>query len=367
MNARVLGAALAALLLAGCGGAAQPAPSSAPASTAAKPAASVAAKPSASAAAKPAASAAAKPAASGLTKLLVPFSATSADTVPSWVSYEAGYFEKNGLDVNLQYVAGGPKTLAALMSSQGQLSEQGGNEAMSAVAGGADLVLIAGLMPVYPFKLEAIKGINSLEDLKGKKLGVSSIGGTADVALRLFLQKHGIDPDKDVQIIAVGDPATVLGALKSGAISAALQAPPNLLQAEAAGTHPIGDLAGDKIPNAQTSLTVQRSWLNANRPIAQKFIDATIQGLVRIHQDKALAEQVLAKYTKYTDPKGLDATYDLYANEVWPVYPHVEANQLAQGLEELSKKNEKLRGFDTSKMLDDSLVQDAEKRGVGGK
>jgi NitT/TauT family transport system substrate-binding protein len=352
-NQRLIAATLATLLLVGCGGAA-PAPSgAAPATTPSG---------SAKAAAKPAASAS-----SGLTKLLVPFSATSADTVPSWVSFEAGYFAKDGLDVDLQYVAGGPKTLAALMSGQGQLSEQGGNEAMSAVAGGEDLVLIAGLMPVYPFKLEAIKGINSLEDLKGKKLGVSSIGGTADVALRLFLKKHGIDPDKDVQIVAVGDPATVLGALKSGAVSASLQAPPNLLQAEAAGTHAIGDLASDKIPNAQTSLTVQRSWLNANRPIAQKFIDATIQGLVRIHQDRAFTEQVLAKYTKYTDPKGLDATYDLYANEVWPVYPHIQADQLAQGLEELSKKNEKLRNFDPSKMLDDSLVQDAEKRGVGGK
>jgi NitT/TauT family transport system substrate-binding protein len=355
-NSRLVAMGLAALLLAGCGGAAQPAPPSS---------AAPAAPPAASAAAKPAVSAVAS-ASSGLTKLLVPFSSTSADTVSSWVALDGGYFQKNGLDVDLRYVAGGTKTMAALMSGEGQLSEQGGNEAMSAVAGGADLVLIAGLMPVYPFKLEAIPGINSLEDLKGKKLAVSSVGGTADVALRVFLRKHGIDPDKDVQIVAVGDPATVLGALKSRAVSASLQAMPNLLQAEAAGTHPIGDMASEKIPNAQNSLTVQHTWLNANRPIAQKFVDALIQAHARIRQDKAFTEQMMIKYIKYTDPKGLDETYDFNVNEVWPVYPHIRPEQLADGLTELGKKNEKLRGFDPASMLDDSLVQDAEKRGVAG-
>jgi NitT/TauT family transport system substrate-binding protein len=329
----------AAVLLAGCGSTGQPAGTAAgsPAKTQAV-------------------------ASSALTKLLVIYSASSIDQMPEWAAQDGGYFQKNGLEVDLQYVAGGTKTIGALLAGESQISIQGGNEAMSAVAGGADLVLIASLLPVYAFKFEAGPGINSVEDVKGKKLGVSTIGGTADVALRTFLRKHGIDPDKDVTIVATGDSTTSQAALRSGAVQASLSVPPNSLQAEAAGTHPIADLASERIPNAQNSVTVQRAWLNANRPAAQELVASLVQGLARIKKDKAFTEQLMKKYLKYDDPKGLDYTYDFFVNEVWPDYPHVRPDQLSAGLAELSTKNEKLKSFDPASMIDDSLVQDAEKR-----
>jgi ABC-type nitrate/sulfonate/bicarbonate transport system substrate-binding protein len=338
MARRLAAAALLGLtLLAGCGGSAQPAsPGSAGASA-------------------------------GPTKLLVIYSANSIDQVPAWVSLDGGYFAKNGLDVDLQYVAGGTKTIGALLAGESQISIQGGNEAMSAVSNGADLVLIAGLLPVYAFKLEAQPGINSVEDLKGKKLGVSTIGGTADIALRTFLRKHNLDPDKDVTIIATGDPTTSQAALRSGAVQASLSVPPNTLLAEASGTHPIADLAKERLPNAQNSVTVQRAWFNANRSTAQKLVDSLVQGLARIKQDRAFTQQVMRSHLRYDDQQGLDYTYEFFVNEVWPDYPHVRVEQLSDALAELSRGNEKLKGFDPSKMIDDSLVQDAEKRKLAGK
>jgi hypothetical protein len=73
---------------------------------------------------------------------------------------------------------------------------------------------------------------------------------------------------------------------------------------------------------------------------------------------------VITKYLKYDDQKGIDYTYDYFANEVWPDYPHVAPEQLSDGLAELGRKNEKLKNFDPARMIDDSLVQDAEKRAV---
>lgn len=303
-----------------------------------------------------------------LTKLSIIYSSnTGPDNVPEWAALDSGIFQKNGLNVDLQYVGGGTKDIEALIAGDAELSVQGGNEAMSAVSNGADLVLIAGLLPIYAFKLEASKGINSLEDLKGKKLGVSTIGGTADVALRSFLRKHNIDADKDVSIVATGNPATTQAALLSGAVQASLSVPPNSLKAEASGLHPIADLAPDKIPNAQNSLTVQRSWLNKNRAVAQKLIDSLVQSLALVKHDKAFTEGIMKKYLKYDDQHGLDVTYDYFATEVWPDYPHVTADQLADGLAVLSRKDAKLKGFDVSKMIDDSFVQDAEKRGLAAK
>lgn len=354
---RILPTAMSALLLlVGCGGAGQPA----------SPVSSASAASSASApAGKPQASASASSAAP--TKLQVIYSAQSIDQTPEWGAVDGGYFKQNGLDVDLQYVAGGSKVIGALLAGQTQISVQGGNEAMSAVSNGGDIVLIANLLPVYAFKVEAREGINTVEDLKGKTMGVSSIGGTADVALRTFLRKHNIDPDKDLTIKATGDPTTTLGALTSGAVQASLSVPPNSLIAEASGTHQIADLASEHLPNAQNSVTVQRAWLNANRTTAQKLVDSLVQSLARIKRDRAFTEDLLRKNIKYDDQKGLDYTYDYFSSEVWPDYPHIRPDQLADGLAELGRANDKLKNFDPSKMIDDSFVQDAEKRGLAGK
>jgi NitT/TauT family transport system substrate-binding protein len=322
-------------------------------------------QPANSASASPAQAQASAPAST--TKLRIIYSASSIDQTPEWAALDGGYFRQNGLDVDLQYVAGGDKVIGALLAGETQISVQGGNEAMSAASNGADIVLLANLLPVYAFKVEARQGIQTIDDLKGKKLGVSSIGGTADVALRTFLRKHNIDPDKDVNIIATGDPTTTLGALTNGAVDASLSVPPNSLIAEASGTHQIADIASEHLPNAQNSVTAQRSWLSFNRPVAQKLVDSLVQSLARIKHDKAFTEQVMRKYLKYDDQKGLDYTYDYFAAEVWPDYPHVRPEQLADGLAELSKKNDKLKGFDPSKMIDDSFVQNAEQRGLASK
>jgi len=143
--------------------------------------------------------------------------------------------------------------------------------------------------------------------------------------------------------------------------------PPNSLLAEASGTHPLADLAQERLPNAQNSVTVQRAWLNANRPVAQKITDSLVQAIARIKQDKAFTQQVITKYLKYDDQKGIDYTYDFFVNEVWPDYPHVAPEQLSDGVAELGKANEKLRTFNPAVMLDDSFVQDAEKRGLARK
>src|SRR5207249_890676 len=106
----------------------------------------------------------------------------------------------------------------------------GGAEALSANAGGADLVVVANLAPVYPYKLYAAKGITTIQGLKGKKVGVSNVGGSSDIATRAALKSAGLDPDKDVNIIAVGSHANRTAALLAGTIDAGVDDPPEVVQ-----------------------------------------------------------------------------------------------------------------------------------------
>ena len=96
------------------------------------------------------------------TKVTAAYSNVSADDWIVWYAFEKGVFKDNGLDVDLQSINGGAQTSAALLANQVQIAQFGGAEALSANAGGADLVLVANLAPVYPYKLYAQKGITNI-------------------------------------------------------------------------------------------------------------------------------------------------------------------------------------------------------------
>src|SRR5581483_10600041 len=148
--------------MAACGGG-----GAAPASSAAAPASSAGSKPAVSTAA----STSAKPAASGstatsgsTTKLTASYSNLVADELPVWIAKEGGYFQKNGLDVTLNYIQSSTG-IPALISGETQVFQGGGSETLSAAVGGADLEIVASITPVYPFALEVPNSIQNASDL----------------------------------------------------------------------------------------------------------------------------------------------------------------------------------------------------------
>lgn len=374
-------AAAATVILAACGSSATVTTSSAPAS-AAKPAASTSpavsaasAKPSgAAASAKPAASSAAKPAANSAgasasgqaTTLNVSYSAVVPMSLPVWVANDDGFFKKNGLDVKLTYIESA-KGIPAVISGEIQIGNLGGPETMSAVAGGADLVTVSCESPTYPFVMQAVPGINSMQELKGKKVGVSTFGSVSDIAARISLEKNGLDPSKDVSLIQVGSASNRLAALKSGAIQAGASFPPDSYTLEAQGFKTIYDLGAQHVPGSTGTDIMSRTWMNANKPVVQKYVDSIVEALANIKKDKANAAQVLGKYMKSNDTANLNKTIDYFVQNVYPTYPDTKPDQYTEAQKILGGLNAKVKGFDVSKMLDDSFVQNAQSRGLANK
>src|SRR5207244_9047524 len=130
-------------------------------------------------------------------KVTAAYSNISADDWLSWYAFEKGVFTDNGLTADLQSINGGTQTSAALSAGSVQIAPFGGAAALSANAGGGDLVVVANLAPVYPYKLYAAKGITSIQGLKGKKVGVSNAGGSSDIATGAELQSAGLDAGTD--------------------------------------------------------------------------------------------------------------------------------------------------------------------------
>ena len=298
-------------------------------------------------------------------KVVVSYGSVNGDNLPMWVAKEAGIFDRNGLDVELQLVSSSAVVMAALLSNQVQVAQLGGSEAVQASAGGADVVVLAVTSPVYSFVFEVSSAIKTASDLRGKAVAVSSIGSSSDIAMRVALRKLGLEPDRDVAIVATGDVPTRIAAMRSGAVSGTLVAPPDNLIAEAQGAHVLLNLAAEKLPAALQSIIMQRSYVKTNQDVVQRYVDSIMQAIARIKADKAFSVGVLKKYLKYDDDKVLGVTYDFLAGEVIASQPFPRSELFADSIVELGKKNEKVRGFDVAKIIERGFVQNAVDRGIG--
>ena len=295
--------------------------------------------------------------------LEVSYSNIIGDELPLWATKEGGFFEKNGLDVNLSNIASA-QGVPAVLAGQVTFAQVGGSEVMAAVANGADLVVIAQLAGVYPFVLEVAADIKTTSDLKGKKIGVSSPGSSSDIATRVALKKMGLDPDKDVAIQAVGSAANRTAALLSGAIQGGVSQPPDSLTLEAKGFHVLYDLASQKLPSANTSVAVRRSYIASSKDVVQRYIDSIVQGIKKLKSDKAFGVSVLKKYFNSTDEAAMTATYDFYALTVTPSQPFAKPEMYVDAQATLGAGDAKVKAFDISKLLDSTFVQSAIDRGL---
>ncbi len=289
---------------------------------------------------------------------------TPANLAP-FMAKELGLFEKYGLDVELTLIDGGAPSAAALISGQTQLANFGGTEVMSGVAGGAETVAIALFIPVSPWQLLAPASYKEPKDLKGKTIGVATRGGSAEVAAIEALKRLGLDPNKDVALQALGSTANLTSGMLGGAVYAGPGHPPDTVKLLAAGFKPIVDLAKDRLPATDNCTVVLRSYLNANRDVVQRYIDAEVEAIALAKKDKATALKVLGKLLRLDDQAALSQTYDFYVTQIMPLYPHVLADTFNATKQALVTTNPKVKDLDVTKALDDSFVKSAEDRKVG--
>jgi NitT/TauT family transport system substrate-binding protein len=333
--------ALALLVVVGC-------------STAPPPATPVATPPAAPTSLPPAAT---QPAAAAATHVVVSYSEMSVSPLPLWTAVDNGLFAKHGIDIESQYI---PSTngVAGLLSGSTNVAFMGGSDILGAITGGADLVILACPVAVYPYELLVEPSITDTSQLKGKTFGVSNFGSSSDVATRLLLKTFSLDPSADVKIVAVGSSTNRSAALQSGAIQAEVDAPPTSLPLETAGFRVLYDLAGSGLPNLNSAMVVRRDWRDSHRDLAQRFVDAEIEGLNLVRSNPSLAATSLASALK-VDPDAANRSVQWAVANVYSKVPFVRPEAFTDAIDLLSQSNEKLKGFDPNTVIDNSFVQSA--------
>src|SRR6185503_338938 len=196
---------------------------------------------------------------------------------PLFVAIDAGAFKKYGLEV--RYIVTGARTIQALIGGSVQFAQGVSSRTVpAAVLGGADAVLIANFSDKLLFTMHSGPEINSLQDLRGKVIGVSGIGGSTDFATRLALREAGLIPDKDVAIRGVGGVPETVAALKAKIVQAGTLSPPSSFVAQKAGFKILFDMSTLGVDYVSSGLGVTKAALKTNRSEAKQFLMAMIDG-----------------------------------------------------------------------------------------
>src|SRR5205085_7137316 len=130
-----------------------------------------------------------------------------------------------------------------------------------------------------------------------------------------------------------------------------------------AGLHPLVDLASASIPAVNDCIIAQKSWVEANRDVMQKFMDGLMEAKPRLKKDKAYTVDLIKKWLKDEDTRKAEESYDYYLRII-PDEPYPKAENFRDALETLATQNPVAKGFDVSKIVDPSFVKSAVDRGI---
>src|ERR1044071_1765706 len=157
------------------------------------------------------------------------------------------------------------------------MADNTGSEIVGANAGGADIIVLATLTPSYPYVFMVSKDVADKEALKGKTIAVRAVGDATDIATRVMLKKEGLDPDKDVTILAVQQEGARMAALNAGQICCTVAQVQDRLLLEKQGFHALFDMTTLGIPNAQGVIATQRAYAKDHPDVVQHFMDALVE------------------------------------------------------------------------------------------
>ncbi len=234
--------------------------------------------------------------------------------LPFRTALARGFFKSQGLDIQPIFVRGGPAAMAALVSGEVDFGEIGGAQAvMRSRSRGLDVRIIGAISNATNYQVIGTKSARSIEELKGKIIAVTGAGAFSDFAMRTFLRRRGIDPDKDTLLRAIGGSSLRAGALEKGMVAAAPFAPEDTVRLMRLGYPMIANLS-DTLNIPQSVVVTRQEVLEKFPETTKRFLKALILGIQLAKTDKTDAIKAGYETGLQGDREIVSAAYDLYAS-----------------------------------------------------
>ena len=248
-------------------------------------------------------------AAEKLDKVRFTYAPLSASGFLWFIAKDAGYFEKNRLDVDMYFEGASPIMVQSILAGENQLAGGLGPTVVTNVLQGGDVIPVACITHTFTTPMYVQPSITSLQQLRGKKVGVSRIGAVSHLTADSILRRARVG---DVTIIQTGGIPESMAAIMTGNLDGAMVNPPNNIILREKGFREIVGAKQLKELNLrfpENGVMGKRTWAEKNPDVVKKFIKSIAEGLKRMHDDKDFAIKTLSKYTKVTDAKSLEESY----------------------------------------------------------
>jgi ABC-type nitrate/sulfonate/bicarbonate transport system substrate-binding protein len=296
-------------------------------------------------------------------KVVVGYASMSTVATTLWVAQERGFFAKNGLDVQAIFIPGSPTLIASLSTGDVHFGYTGGTATLGAAVGGLDIKMIAAFANHIQTDLVVRPEIKTPADLHGKRIGVTSIGGTGWMSAMLGLEQIGLNPDRDkILLAAFGDQRVITQALETGTIQGASLAGVFGQRLKRAGYHFMGEL--EKIPLVGTSIVVKSDYLAKQQSIARNTLRALLESHAFVHNpaNKATVIEITSKKLGITDPVAASDGYDDYVRRT-----ERKAAISVEGLKNIQRfmklRNPKIAEVNLERLIDENLLRELDKSG----
>src|SRR6201993_547551 len=145
-------------------------------------------------------------------RLRIAYSSISGAYVGIWVAHDAGFFAKEGLEDQIILIPSATQLAQVTVAGDVDVSSLGGGPTIAASLSGADLKVFGNNVNKMIFSLHTKQEVKSVDELRGKRIGVSRFGSSSDVSARYALRKYNLDPQRDVILLQLGSMSNMFSA-----------------------------------------------------------------------------------------------------------------------------------------------------------
>ena len=247
-----------------------------------------------------------------LKKIRVGVPSVSMGNIIIFITREARLFEKYGLDAEVITMNGSGIASKALISGNIEISPIATPTVINANLAGSDMAILAHTMPGVIHALMVKPEIKRVEDLKGKKIAVSTLGSLTDFLVRYIARQKGLNPDRDVTLITTGGDAERIVALKSGVVDGAAMSHPGYGRAQRMGFFMLWDSAKE-VNYPWMEITTRRATAKSDRATIMNYMKAHLEGIALFKRDREFSKRVMKKVLRLDDEELLNESYEIFS------------------------------------------------------
>lgn len=297
-------------------------------------------------------------------RLRVAYTSTDTTNQPWTVAYDAGFFKKHGLDVELVYIGSTTVAVTAIMAQDVPVGNAAGSGIANAAVRGADLVSAGCVINVLAYELVVLDSIKSAEDLKGKSIGISRFGSVSDVAARELLKGLGLRPMEDVKILQVGGASERAAGFSRGVIAGFPSPPGNVDLIPGGLPHRILANMADlpkPYPLPFICAATTKSYVAKKRDTVKKVLMALIEASHYFKTNKEGTQKIIAKYLRGANKAYLESSYQSTVKILERV-PYTTREGMKIQLDDALKQSPGSK-MTVDGLIDDTIVREIEKEG----